>query len=139
VYPGKPWFATRVLQVKNTDRRPWILKSVFHFVLPRENNKDTLEAKNTRWVETAVGASLGVVDPEHAFRVRYWLDNGGGTHPDARREVDVDLPPGKIHVEPSAVLCVAALKSTDDAAWKALAEQIGAGAAAVSAVGAPER
>jgi len=66
-------------------------------------------------------------DPAKAFQVRFWLDNGGGQHPDARRTVGVSLAPEETHVEPEATLYIGGAKGDDKTAWNTLRDTIKAG------------
>jgi hypothetical protein len=61
------------------------------------------------------------VPAEAGINVRFWLDKGGGQHPDAARDVRKALRPGERYAgdEPSAYIVVAAGES-----WEAVVRRI---------------
>ena len=110
--PSSPWFLAEFISAKNTGERPLDIRGVFfrpHSAigdspeddLPiRENMAPRLWGRlpGDAWVDAKVGVFWGATAPRGSdVRVNFWLNNHGGQHPDARREIQHILDPGETY------------------------------------------
>jgi len=125
VYPGRAWFTTQALSVENTDERAWTVAAYFHYA-PSNLAGDAAddEGAGPRWYDEAARLAYGAADPAKAFRIAFWKDKGGGQHPDARREVGVELAPGAVHREPPFRLYLGGAKGEGTQAWQVFEDEV---------------
>ncbi len=103
IWPGEPWFACRVLWVENADTtRRLQVKGVFVYLWSGIGGDAAGDRPGSRlwpevpnyyrsgaagfWQDPKAKAYFGAtpLTADSRFVVRFWLDNGGGQHPDAR-------------------------------------------------------
>ena len=137
VWPGCPYVAAQLLWVENADVRQELrLKGCFFYLrsfiggsvdgdvpgsgadVPNYYRR----VKQSQWHDAGAGARYGCVPQDESITAHFWLDGGGGQHPDARIELspDVVLAPGERYTpETRPVLFVfGALDASDSpAAW----------------------
>jgi hypothetical protein len=137
VLPGVPFVVARCVAVKNIDPgRPLVIKGLFHYLLSEIGGSADGDAPGAAkdvpdyyraaaaggWHDAAVGARYGCVPLDERTDVHFWLDNGGGQHPDARVPVDpaVELAPGMTYRPqgcPAVLIYGAVDKEGGPAAW----------------------
>lgn len=125
VYPGQPWFESRVRWIENNGAAPWRLGGYYHYTPSalggsRENDR----AQGNRWTDAAVGASFGVVPGSPQITVRFWTDPEGRQHPDALRRLDATLQPGQRLADPEPLAYVLGGTTND---WVQTARFLGDG------------
>lgn len=109
-YPGKPWFASRLLWVENSGKEPWRLADYFHYAISEIGGSpaDDQVARQvppgvTAWENAKLGAYYGYLGgPGSDFSALFWKDPAPATgqHPDVRRPVEKTLAPGQRYAEP---------------------------------------
>jgi len=103
--PGEEGFESRLLWIENTDSSSWRLRAYYHY-LPSNIGGSAAddEPRASHWFDAGHGACLGVVPGSREISVSFWKDAAGGEHPDAARNLDVELAPGARYAadEPSA-------------------------------------
>ncbi|NOY79866.1 MAG: hypothetical protein GXP31_02555 [Kiritimatiellaeota bacterium] len=116
VWPGEPWFACRALWVENADPvRRLQIKGVFFYLWPGIGGAAEGDRPGSRlwpavpnyyrkggggfWQDPKAKAVFGATPlaADSRLVVQFWIDNGGGRHPDARIELKppVELGPGE--------------------------------------------
>ena len=117
VWPGEPWFACRVLWVRNADTvRTLRVKGAFFFLPSRIGGRPEGDQPGWRawpqvpnyyrrrgaagvWSDSEAKAYFGAapLTADSRIAIYFWLDKAGGQHPDARIELKppVDLAPGQ--------------------------------------------
>ena len=137
VWPRTPYIVTQCVAVTNRDKsRPLTLMAPF-FYLPSflggkvadDRPGEVVDVPNyyrrrqaSWWYDPTVGARYGCRPLDPAIQVRFWLDQAGQQHPDARLLLSdpVQLDPGQTFAPPSssALLIFAALdKPGSPASW----------------------
>ncbi len=108
------WIASQCLWVQNTDRQPWRLGSVFHFLRPSiggapandaplQPNVPNYYRRGGVWADRQVGLGIGCwYQADTGFQCSYWVDPPGSFHADLRRRVDRRLLPGQRHEQADA-------------------------------------
>lgn len=96
----------RPLWVESLDTRPWRLIDCFWFCRPviggatdndRKGGPDVPNYYRPAefWTDARLGGAFGALSPGNEWNVHFWVDESGGFHPDARRNVDRVLKPGE--------------------------------------------
>ena len=96
----------RPLWVESLDERQWELVDCFVFCRPAiggstaEDRKGGPQVPNyyrraEYWTDARSGGAFGAISPDDSWNVYFWTDEGGGHHPDARREVGLTLTKGQ--------------------------------------------
>jgi len=118
IYPAQNWFLAQFVWLENTDPEAWQFVDYFHYTpsfLGGSVEGDEVGGPNVpnyylpfaSWKDPQVGLQYGVVGlQEKDFGITFWLDEGGGQHPDARRPVDIKLRPNCRYDEPQPRLVV---------------------------------
>ena len=137
----------RPLWVENNSARPWKLAEVYWFCRPSiggSPDDDRTGGVNVPsyyraaqfWTDAKLGGCFGAVGQSGGWRVSYWKSAATQFHPDARFEVEQELPPGaRWTAEATPYLWIFA--GRDAAQWRTvagLARQ--AGSAVLSGAGA---
>ena len=111
VYPSNRWFLARLDTIKNTSQRPLTLKGYFFYLngaiggspdgdIPAGPGVPNYYAwAGAAWQDDEAGHVFGAVPLDDKLTAQFWLDEGGGQHPDARRQLDepVVLQPGETY------------------------------------------
>jgi hypothetical protein len=138
--PDKPWFAAELVSVKNLGDRPLDMRGVFfrlHGAIGGSAEGDVPVTQDSAprlwgrlpgdaWVDAKAGVFWGATaHPGSEMQIRFWLNEQGGQHPDARREVARVLQPGEVFrpQEPTFVVVIAGKggsREWDKAAARAL-------------------
>jgi hypothetical protein len=98
VWPGVPWFAARAVAVENlSNERELVCKGLFFYLqsaIGGDPDQDVpgigevpqyyLTALRGSWVDPQLGVRYGCLPDDDRVAVNFWLDEGGGQHPDAR-------------------------------------------------------
>lgn len=98
-------FGLQCLSVTNTDGRPWRLEAYFHYLpshiggSPKGDDVPLRGVPNyygirSLWFDPHAPASYGAIAPPQ-IQAHFWLDAGGGQHPDVRRTIGRVLKPGE--------------------------------------------
>jgi len=136
---GRSFFTLRCLSVTNIDERPWKLVSYFHYLpshvggSPAGDEPAAGEVPNyyglrTVWVDAKARAAYGAVVPA-PLEGHFWLDAGGGQHPDVRRKIDRLLKPNETWTagpDEPAIRVFAACGPARDRPWRKLADDLNA-------------
>lgn len=141
VVPGVPFLVARCLSVTNLDaERPLVLKAPFFYLqsfLGGQPEGDRVGSGRQQvpnyyrisgaasWHDEEAGAWYGCAPLDERVHARFWLDEGGGQHPDAMLTLPepVVLPPGQTWkpADSGALLVYGALdRSEGPAAWAAV-------------------
>ena len=110
LYPGQPWFSSRLLWIENTDKEPWQLAGYYHYAVSAIGGtwNDDATAKavppgTVAWENPKLGAFYGCTStwPDD-FKMMFWRDPGAnsGEHADVWRDVDTKLAPGQRYAAP---------------------------------------
>jgi len=102
VFKSAPLALVRPLWVESLDKRPWQLVDCFWFCRPAIGGAEADDRKGgpsvpnyyhraEYWTDAKLGGAFGALSPDDSWNVHFWADEGGGFHPDARREVDRTL------------------------------------------------
>ncbi|MDX9979260.1 MAG: hypothetical protein RBU25_04335 [Lentisphaeria bacterium] len=145
VFPGSPYVAARLVRIRNLETvRPLTINGYFYY-LPSAIGGDRagdvpggvaanvpnyyLRSAGTAWHDQEVGARYGVSPLGDGMLAMFWLDQGGGAHPDARVELKpaVVLPPGQDYTPP-ADAPFALIYGARDADWPTVKRQLAAAA-----------
>lgn len=106
-YPGQSWFLAQFLWLENIDSEGWHFVDYFHYIpsfIGGSVEGDEVGGPGVpnyylpfvAWKDEGVGLQYGAVAlREGDFLLHFWLDEGGRQHPDARREVNLALGPGR--------------------------------------------
>lgn len=139
VYPGRPYFQARFASVENLGDRPLQLKGYFFYLVsaiggdPTGDETATPDVPNYyaggegAWRDAEVGAVFGAEPwPGSDLQVRFWLDEGGGQHPDARKQLEPPaiLDPGEVYTEPDAPLLTIYGAEAEGAPWRDIQRQL---------------
>jgi hypothetical protein len=94
------------------------------------------------WRDEGANAVFGAEPwPGSDLQVRFWLDEGGGPHPDARRQLEplVILEPGEVYAEVDAPLLTIYGASAEGSPWREVQQHRERWAAVVIEPGRIER
>jgi len=105
-FKDQPVILVRPLWVESLDDRQWELVDCFVFCRPAiggdaaDDRKGGPQVPNyyrraEYWIDAKSGGAFGAVSPDDSWKVHFWTDEGGGFHPDARREVNLTLTKGQ--------------------------------------------
>jgi len=105
-FKDQPVILVRPLWVESLDDRQWELVDCFVFCRPAiggdaaDDRKGGPQVPNyyrraEYWTDAKSGGAFGAVSPDDSWKVHFWTDEGGGFHPDARREVNLTLTKGQ--------------------------------------------
>lgn len=98
------WIASQCLQVRNTGKKAWDLKGVYHYVIPLPADADNIPLCDVpnyykaahAWVDRSAGRGIGCWFAEDGnLKCNYWKDNWG-YHSDMREDMDVGLKSGEV-------------------------------------------
>ena len=106
LFKDQPIILVRPLWVESLDDRPWELVDCFVFCRPAigGNVADDCKAgpevpnyyrRAEFWTDAKSGGAFGAISPDDSWNIHFWTDEGGGFHPDARREVSLTLTKGQ--------------------------------------------
>jgi len=106
VFKAAPIVLVRPLWVESLDERPWRLIDCFWFCRSAIGGEPANDGKGgpvvpnywrraEYWTDTKLDGAFGAISPGAEWRVHFWIDEGGGYHPDAYRKVDLKLEKGK--------------------------------------------
>jgi hypothetical protein len=144
VLPQVPFVVTRCVSVKNLDpERPLVLMAPFFYLqsfiggkvegdvvgVGRQVPNYYRVSGSASWHDEGVGAWYGCAPLDERIQAQFWLDEGGGQHPDARLlpPEPVTLPPGGSY-EPSgcpALLVYGALDKAEGAqSWTSVRQAV---------------
>jgi len=124
LFPDTPWFVAELVSVRNTGDRPLDMRGLFfrlHGAIGGSAEGDAPVAQNRAprlwgrlpgdaWVDEKARVFWGAAVPPGAdLRIHFWLNEHGGQHPDARREIRQVLRPSEEYCPeaPAFVLVVA--------------------------------
>ena len=116
--PGAPWYLAEVVRVRNAGSVPLRLKSLYFRLysdfkeIPQKLPPNLWGVPPAGcWLDVAGQRFFGAVAPkDSAIQIFFWLNPQGGSHPDARLEMDeVVVAPGAVFTpaESAYLLCVA--------------------------------
>ena len=131
------WFAAEVLSVRNLGDKPLALRGLFfrfHSAIGGSAEGDMpgdtvprlwKAAPQNAWYDEQANAFFGATAPaDSKATVRFWLNDKGGQHPDAKIEYDQEIAPGATFVPPEpAVVYGFAGKGAD---WRSVAARVAA-------------
>ncbi|HIE52360.1 MAG TPA: hypothetical protein EYP85_11425 [Armatimonadetes bacterium] len=139
-YPDRAWFLAQFLWLENTDREVWHFQSYYHYTpsflggdpahdRPGGPNVPNYYLSLGAWHDATNGLWLGAVPlRSEDFHLHYWLDGGGGQHPDVWRVIDRDLQPGERFAVPQpAVAIFGARGVAGERPWREVLEEVRAG------------
>lgn len=110
LFADKPWFLAELVTVGNTGEHPLDMRAVFfrlHSALGGSADGDlpiTQDAAprlwgrlpGDAWVDAQAGVFWGAAAPRGSdMQIHFWLNEQGGQHPDAWREIEYLLEPGE--------------------------------------------
>jgi hypothetical protein len=154
LYPDRSDFQARFVSIENLGDRPLQLKGYFFYLLsaigadPAGDTTASPDVPNYyaggdgAWRDEEAGAIFGAESwPGSDLQVRFWLDEGGGQHPDARRQLEppVLLAPGEVYAEPDAPPLTVYGASADGSPWREVQERLERWAAVLVEPGPVER
>jgi len=154
VYPQRPWFHARFASIRNTGDRPLQLNGYFFYLdssIGGSTQGDAVAAPDVpnyygggdrAWRDQQVGAVFGAEPWSGSdLEVRFFADEGGMQHPDARRELrpPVVVQPGDTYAEPDAPWLTVYGASAEGAPWQLVQLQLEAWAQVAVEVGKVER
>ena len=139
-FPDKPWFVAELVSVWNSGKRPLDMRGLFfrlHSAIggSAEHDAPVTQDQAPRlwgrlpgdaWIDAEAGAFWGAAaHPGSDMQIHFWLNEQGGQHPDARREIQRVLQAGEIFrpQDPTLMVVVAGKgggRQWDEAAAKAL-------------------
>ena len=138
-YHGKPWFSVQFQWIENTDTRPWDFQAYFHYALSNLAGDATddvagnpevpnyyASANAVAWSDAKARLHYGITaTASDHFRMRFWLNAGGGQHADVRKEVRSSLKPGERYAAPQPVAYIfGASGATARQAWAPVVREI---------------
>jgi len=105
-FPDRPVILVRPLWVESLEDRPWELSDCFVFCRPAiggdpgDDRKGGPDVPNYHrrmeyWTDAKSGGAFGAVSPDDSWKIQFWMNESGGFHPDARREVNRALTKGQ--------------------------------------------
>jgi len=114
LYPHTNWLLARLVSIKNTSDRPLTLHGYFFYLNgliggSAEGDKPAgpdvpnyYGAAGSAWEDPSVGLVYGALAVGPGIMTNFWLDNGGGQHPDARVQLEapLTLAPGESYRDP---------------------------------------
>lgn len=109
LYPNTNWLLARLVSIKNTSNRPLTLNGYFFYLNgliggSADDDKPAgpdvpnyYSASGSAWADANAGLAYGALPLGPGIVTNFWLDNGGGQHPDARVQLEtpVTLLPGE--------------------------------------------
>lgn len=144
LYPGKPWFLARLNYIRNLADRPLTLRGYFFYL----NSAIGGDVRGDRpagpgvpnyygwagaaWQDDDFGLVFGALPMHEALQASFWLDEGGGQHPDARRQLDpaVTLQPDQTYTDPDQPWLLIYGGKAQDRPWQAM-QRVAAALAAI--------
>lgn len=132
IYPGTRWIKAQLLQITNTDSKPWHLEGYFQYALSNTDNISKLESFPVvpnyylpvgAWHDTELGTYFGVISVAENYDIRFWKDEDGNQHADALRRVRKKLRPGEVYDVPQPPIFIFAA-GEDRASYLAILEQV---------------
>jgi hypothetical protein len=150
-YPGRNWVLARMTRIRNISTEPLTVKGYFFYLkgmlggTPAGDGTSAPQvpgyyaAGGAAWKDDEAGLVYGCVGLSEGLVTSFWLDEGGGQHPDARGELPlpVTLKPGESYqdAEPRWLLIYGEpLTSTPGKVLKPQVEALRAVAAEVRAL-----
>lgn len=133
VYLGRPWFHARLLSIENTGDGPLQVNGYFFYLTSAIGGSQAGDTPATpdvpnyygggegAWRDQEVGWVLGAEPwPGSDLSVRFWVDEGGIQHPDARKQFETPLvlQPGEIYHEPTAPLLTVYGAKAEGTPWR---------------------
>ncbi|MBC7286755.1 MAG: hypothetical protein H5T86_01680 [Armatimonadetes bacterium] len=130
---GVSWFMVQFRSLSNDDREPMELRGWFYYLLSAiggDVSGDVLGGPDVpnhwlnvgAWKDEKVGLTLGeLAVPDARLSGWFWVDGGGGQHPDLRRALTppVALQPGKTFFEqPDAPAAIVFAGPADARPWQ---------------------
>jgi len=135
MYPNTNWLMARLVSIKNTSNRAITLHGYFFYLNgliggSAEGDKPAgpdvpnyYSAAGSAWSDSSLGLAYGALAMDPSITTMFWLDNGGGQHPDARvtLEMPLTLQPGESYRDPSEPWLLIYGAKTADAPWSKMA------------------
>ena len=145
-FPGADWFVAELLWCRNTGTRPIGMRGFFFrfygAIGGDAKGDDSVRGQVPRlwgaapgdaWFDEEVGAFWGCVAPAlQKLQIRFWLNEGGGQHPDARLALTQTLTPGATYRPPRPVYVFGVAGQGGRARWQAQALEVSRTASLVS-------
>ncbi|MGE4490279.1 MAG: hypothetical protein AB7E95_12125 [Kiritimatiellales bacterium] len=122
---GRNWFLAEAVKLKNTGRQPMRLKGLLFRFYSRFNRQPTLLPRlwgmppSSCWMDDRNDLFFGAVAAKNSgIQVRFWKDQNGGAHPDAKFETGgIVLQPGALYVPDRPVNLIAVAGSAHEQSW----------------------
>ncbi|MGQ9730091.1 MAG: beta-galactosidase [Candidatus Zipacnadales bacterium] len=139
VYPGRSDFEARFVSIENIGTRPLQVNGYFFYLNsaiggdPAGDETAAPDVPNyyaggdRAWRDAEVGYVFGAEPwPGGELAVHFWLDEGGGQHPDARKQFDVPiiLKPGETYAEAEAPRITVYGAPADGSPWREVQERL---------------
>jgi hypothetical protein len=123
--PGRNWFLVEAAELKNTGRQPMRLQGLLFRFYSRFNRLPTLPPRlwgmppSSCWMDDRNDLFFGAVAAKNSgIQVRFWKDQNGAPHPDAKFETgDIVLLPGASYVPDRPVNLIAVAGSAHEQSW----------------------
>ena len=138
-FPDADWFVAELLWLRNRDRRPLEMQAFFFRLYTEiggasEGDRALTQrgvprlwgaVRGDAWLDDAAGAFWGLTAEDgNPMRIRFWLDDKGGQHPDARLELKRTLAPGETFHPSSPVYCLGVAGRGGRVEWEARAQRV---------------
>jgi len=132
IYPGTRWIKAQLLQITNTGSGFWHLEGYFQYALSNTDDISKLDSFPVvpnyylpvgAWHDTELGTYYGVISVTEDYDIRFWKDEDGSQHADARRLIGRKLQPGEAYNAPQPPIFIFAAQ--DRESYLAILAQIG--------------
>jgi len=137
--PESDWFIAELLWCRNTGDSPLNIRSLFfraHGAIGGQPAGDVAigqdgvprlwgRAPGDAWVDEKAGVFWGLTtDDTGAMKIRFWLDDGGRQHPDARHELTKTLAPGEAYYPPQPLYVIGVAGRGGRKQWEARVQKV---------------
>lgn len=140
-FPNQPFFLAQCLWVENAGKRAWQWRGYYHYTLSNiggEARDDEVGGAGVpnywlffaSWRDPKLRLHYGVIPLQEDERlgIYFWIDEGGGQHPDCHRRLEGELKPSERFQpkEPEPVVAVFGVRETDGSLrpWSALVQTL---------------
>jgi hypothetical protein len=143
VWPNCPYIAVRMVRVRNLEAKRSLRMHSYFFYLPSAIGGDAANdepksgladvpnyyrrSAGTAWHDAEVNARYGLVPMDERLIAMFWVDKGGGQHPDTRVvfKPALEIAPGQEYVAPEDAP-IGLLYGVRDDDWPVLERQLDA-------------